>query len=54
VFDEVRKKLAQRYLQNGKQVSEVTFLTGFANQSAFSRAYKAWTGRSPSEEHGRA
>ena len=53
VLDEVRKQLAQRYLKSGKKLGEVTYLTGFANQSAFSRAYKGWTGRSPSEDHGR-
>jgi AraC-like DNA-binding protein len=54
VSDEVRKKLAQRYVRGGKHhLIEVTYLTGFANQSAFSRAYKAWTGRSPTEDHGR-
>jgi AraC-like DNA-binding protein len=53
VSDDVRKEVAQRALRGGEPLSEVTYLTGFANQPAFSRAYKAWTGRSPSEDQGR-
>ena len=52
VSEDVRKELALRYVRSGKPLIEVTYLTGFANQSAFSRAYKAWTGRSPSDDHG--
>ena len=52
VSEDVRKVLAQRYLKSGKHhLDEVAYLTGFANQPAFSRAYKGWTGRSPSEDH---
>jgi AraC-like DNA-binding protein len=55
VSEDVRKELAQRYLNSGKhQLDEIAYLTGFANQPAFSRAYKGWTGRSPSEDHGPA
>jgi AraC-like DNA-binding protein len=50
VSEDVRKRLAVRYVRSGKHLSEVTYLTGFANQSAFSRAYKAWTGRAPTED----
>jgi AraC-like DNA-binding protein len=51
VSDAVRKDLARQYIQSGEyDLSEVTYLTGFANPSAFSRAYKAWTGRTPSED----
>lgn len=51
VSDAVRKDLAVQYVQSGKyDLSEITYLTGFANPSAFSRAYKAWTGRPPSED----
>ncbi|WP_295441682.1 AraC family transcriptional regulator [uncultured Thiodictyon sp.] len=53
VSEDVRKEVAQRYLKGGRHpLSEVTFLTGFSNQPAFSRAYKAWTGRSPSADQG--
>ncbi|WP_295447579.1 AraC family transcriptional regulator [uncultured Thiodictyon sp.] len=53
VSEDVRKEVAQRYLKDGRHhLSEVTFLTGFSNQPAFSRAYKAWTGRNPSDDQG--
>jgi AraC-like DNA-binding protein len=54
VTDVARKDLAQQYVQSGKHdLNAITYLTGFANQSAFSRAYKAWTGRTPTEDRGR-
>jgi AraC-like DNA-binding protein len=54
VSDNARKDLAQQYVRSGKHdLHAITYLTGFANQSAFSRAYKAWTGRTPSEDRGR-
>lgn len=57
VLDTVRKTLAEQYIQSGTyDLQTITYLTGFANPPAFSRAYKKWTGRSPSEdrETGRA
>jgi AraC-like DNA-binding protein/HAMP domain-containing protein len=54
VSDTVRKELAQQYVQSGEyDLGAVTYLTGFATLSAFSRAYKGWTGRTPSEDRGR-
>jgi AraC-like DNA-binding protein len=51
VLDAVRKELAQSYIRSGEyDLQTVTYLTGFANPSAFSRAYKAWTGHPPSED----
>ena len=51
VLDAVRKEVAQQYIRSGEYgLLEVTYLTGFANPPAFSRAYKKWTGRSPSED----
>ncbi len=51
VSQAVRKELAQHYLHSGEHdLDTITFLTGFANRSAFSRAYKTWTGRSPTED----
>ena len=51
VLDAVRKELAQQYIRSGEyDLLEVTYLTGFANPPAFSRAYKKWTGRNPGED----
>ena len=51
VLDAVRKELAQQYIRSGEyDLLEITYLTGFANPPAFSRAYKKWTGRTPGED----
>ena len=51
VTDAVRKELAQQYVRSGEyDLNEMTFLTGFANPSAFHRAYKLWTGRTPTQD----
>jgi AraC-like DNA-binding protein len=48
LVDDTRRDLALRYMDEGaKSVSEVTFLLGFSGQSAFTRAFKRWTGASP-------
>jgi len=55
VTDAVRKELAQQYVRSGEyDLNEMTFLTGFANPSAFHRAYKLWTGRTPTQDRRRA
>jgi AraC-like DNA-binding protein len=51
VLDDVRKELAIQFVQSGDlDLSEVAYLTGFSGASSFARAYKGWTGRSPSED----
>jgi len=48
VLDKVRLEKASRLLTKGKlQVSEVAFLMGYSDQSAFNHAFKRWTGHSP-------
>ena len=48
ILNEVRKKLACGYLrQAGVSVTEITFLLGFTDVSNFTRAFKRWTGTSP-------
>ncbi|MDI3337712.1 AraC family transcriptional regulator [Defluviimonas aestuarii] len=43
-----RKELAEGLLRDERySLSEVAFLTGFSEQSAFNRAFKRWIGRSP-------
>ncbi len=47
--------MACSYLrQDGRSVTEVTFLLGFADTSNFTRAFKRWTGVSPTEFRQRA
>ena len=48
LLDELRHKMALHYL-NGKKVSvnETAYLVGFSEPSAFSRAFRRWTGTSP-------
>lgn len=49
VLAEVRKDLAQRYVrQPDYRMTEIAFLLGFSDSSAFSRAYRDWFGESPS------
>ncbi|WP_297339425.1 AraC family transcriptional regulator [Pseudophaeobacter sp.] len=46
--DESRRKLAQQLIQSSNySFSEIAFLTGFSEQSAFSRAFKRWSGQTP-------
>jgi AraC-like DNA-binding protein len=46
--DDARKSLALHYLQSGKyQIKEISHFLGYNELSAFSRAFKRWTGKSP-------
>ena len=50
VSDAVRGRLAQGYLTDPKvSISEVAFLLGFSEESAFNRAFRRWTGESPGQ-----
>ena len=47
---QTQEKIAKGLLSNTSDtVSEIAFQTGFSEQSAFSRAFKRWTGQSPLE-----
>lgn len=50
VYDSVRDTMAREYLRTDKvTVAEVAFLLGFSESSAFVRAFRRWTGFSPSD-----
>ncbi len=50
ILDAVRQDLAIHYLKSsGMSITDVTYSLGFVDQSSFSRAFKRWTGLSPSQ-----
>ncbi|MDH4224221.1 MAG: AraC family transcriptional regulator ligand-binding domain-containing protein [Deltaproteobacteria bacterium] len=50
VLDSLRQELAMKFLlEKGMAVSDVAFLLGFSEPSPFHRAFRRWTGKSPSE-----
>src|SRR5262245_9123031 len=52
VLDELRLDLARRYLQERDMpISEVAWLLGYRETSAFNHAFKRWTGKTPKQAH---
>lgn len=50
LLDDTRRELAAEYLRRSDySVGEVAYLLGFAETSSFNRAFRRWTGTSPSE-----
>ena len=48
LLDETRYDLAVKYLKDpSRSVTEITFLLGFSEHSAFTRAFKRWSGQAP-------
>ncbi len=48
VLDELRCQLARQYLQDQRlQLTEIADLLGYSEQSAFTRAFRRWTGLTP-------
>jgi AraC-like DNA-binding protein len=48
LLDQLRLDIAERHLRDDRMsVAEIAFLVGFSEISAFHRAFKRWTGRTP-------
>jgi AraC-like DNA-binding protein len=48
LLETVRRELAEQYVSDpARSLSEISFLLGFSELSAFSRAFKRWTGQAP-------
>jgi len=48
LVDQARRELAQKLLRDTDySLAEIAFLTGFSEQSAFTRAFKRWSGQTP-------
>ena len=48
VVDELRFDLSKTFMKDDMSLSEIAFALGYADQAAFSTAFKRWTGVSPS------
>jgi len=49
LLDETRRELAAHYMaESHRSINEITYLLGFSEPSNFSRAFRRWTGKSPS------
>jgi AraC-like DNA-binding protein len=50
VLTEAQSSLAQELLRDSdSSIAEIAFLTGFSEQSTFSRAFKRWVGQAPAQ-----
>lgn len=55
VLTEAQSSLAQELLRDSSNsIAEIAFLTGFSEQSTFSRAFKRWVGQAPAQFRQRA
>ena len=54
LVEEVRRELALRYLKDDStSLTEIAFLLGYSDLSAFDRAFRRWTGTTPAVERRR-
>jgi AraC-like DNA-binding protein len=50
LVDDTRRELAAQYVRQSRiPINEITYLLGFSEPSNFARAFKRWTGESPSD-----
>lgn len=48
LLDGLRRRLALRFMREGLSVKDAAYRLGFSDPASFSRAFKRWTGTSPS------
>lgn len=49
LLEDTRRELARQYVSNTRlSVGEITYLLGFSDPANFTRAFRRWTGQSPS------
>jgi AraC-like DNA-binding protein len=53
IVEDVRRMRAIQLLDSGRSIAEVAELLGFAETSAFHRAFRRWTGRTPQQHRSR-
>jgi len=54
LLTEVRRDLAEHYIHNANySMTDISFLLGYADSCVFSRAFRKWFGRSPTQERER-
>lgn len=49
LLESTRKELARKYLKEGMNATQVTYLLGFAHPSAMQKAFKRWYNKSPGQ-----
>jgi AraC-like DNA-binding protein len=50
LLDETRHEIALGYIEQSRlSITEIAFMLGFSDLSNFIRAFKRWTGKSPTE-----
>jgi AraC-like DNA-binding protein len=53
ILVECRRQLAEQYISDSSlSLTEISFLLGFSEASSFSRAFRRWTGQSPTQARG--
>ena len=50
LVDDTRRRFALNYLRDpGHTLAEIAYLLGYSEVSAFNRAFRRWTGSTPSD-----
>jgi AraC-like DNA-binding protein len=50
LVDDTRRELALAYLREGRySMTDIGYLLGFSGAASFTRAFRRWTGKTPSE-----